>query len=40
MDETVAFINGNSNAKFTVDKGHLVTPGDYQTVLKLYALEF
>ena len=40
MDESVAFINGDTNAKFIVDKGHLVTPGDYQAVLKMFALEF
>ena len=40
MDETVAFINGDDNIKFIVDKNQLTIAGEYRVVLRLYAFEF
>ena len=40
MDKEKAYINGDSNIKFILDKNMLTLAGDYQVVLRLYAFEF
>jgi hypothetical protein len=40
IDKAAAFINGDDQFSFSIDKGQLTVTGDYQVILRMYAIEF